>query len=238
VLGVKKEVQISNSFTFLTINNTINMLHRGAKNKMWSGSSSSAGEEEQQQPDKSPLAEQRIKVIDQQLYLLSKKMAVVTLDSVLPAALAPKPELRPFGDSESEHIYETIPEKVDSEPIYSLPYEPNKDDIWVDLVRKRDSSDKEKDSSSAYNTGESCHSTPISHDLKKQNVSAQNNSNFFPRLSKIRLKSSKLKIYNLSRPPRLRPLYSSHRAVQFHAKTASNVSESSHQIVNLRNENN
>lgn len=118
-------------------------------------------------------------MIDQQLYELSKKMSVITLTSALPKMAPSLPvafsaPLRPFGDSETEHIYETIPEE-DSEPIYSLPYEPPKHEIWVDVeptTQKRDSagsSDKEKqDSSSAYNTGESCRSTQLTLDLKTQ----------------------------------------------------------------------
>jgi len=140
---------------------------RSDSNQSGSPSSTPAGEE------RSQLAEERLKVIDQQLYVLSKKMGVITLDSALPVVVEPRPALRPFGDSETEHIYETIPEEVESEPIYSLPYEP-KHEIWVDVEpQKRDSagsSDKEKDSSSAYNTGESCRSTPLTLDLKKHQV--------------------------------------------------------------------
>ncbi|XP_059489662.1 PDZ domain-containing RING finger protein 4 isoform X2 [Neocloeon triangulifer] len=143
------------------------------------------------------LAEQRLKIIDQQLSALSKKMAVITLDSTLPWAAGAAPEapsaMRPFGDSENEHIYETISEASDAEPIYSLPYEPGKSksvsrEVWVDVEppRKSPSSDKEKDSSSAYNTGESCRSIPLTLDLNqpKANVSKspsqqhQNDSGF------------------------------------------------------------
>ncbi|CAB3363359.1 Hypothetical predicted protein [Cloeon dipterum] len=133
-------------------------------------------------------AEQRLKIIDEQLSALSKKMAVITLDSAVPWAggvggtgVEPSPAMRPFGDSENEHIYETISEASDAEPIYSLPYEPGRAslkgrELWVDVepVKKRDSpsSDKEKDSSSAYNTGESCRSIPLTLDLNKQQASA------------------------------------------------------------------
>ncbi|XP_012221129.1 E3 ubiquitin-protein ligase PDZRN3-B [Linepithema humile] len=87
--------------------------------------------------------------------------------------------------SDTEHIYETIPES-DSEPIYSSPYEHHQ---WTQQSNhavahgdttqnhlagcgsqqnqkwqsssKSNSSGEEKDSSSAYNTGESCHSNPL-----------------------------------------------------------------------------
>ncbi|KZC12622.1 PDZ domain-containing protein 4 [Dufourea novaeangliae] len=92
--------------------------------------------------------------------------------------------------SETEHIYETIPES-DSEPIYSSPYEHQH---WTQTNHgtattstttatttttqqnqgnqtrwhsssKSNSSGEEKDSSSAYNTGESCNSNPLTLEL-------------------------------------------------------------------------
>ena len=88
--------------------------------------------------------------------------------------------------SETEHIYETIPES-DSEPIYSSPYEHQR---WTQAAAtttmtttvttittnqgnqtrwhsssKSNSSGEEKDSSSAYNTGESCNSNPLTLEL-------------------------------------------------------------------------
>ncbi|XP_066586090.1 E3 ubiquitin-protein ligase PDZRN3 isoform X2 [Prorops nasuta] len=83
--------------------------------------------------------------------------------------------------SDTEHIYETIPES-DSEPIYSSPYEhqnwnqtspgqnnqnqtqPSQTKLWQSSS-KSNSSGEEKDSSSAYNTGESCHSNPLTLEL-------------------------------------------------------------------------
>ncbi|XP_018359024.1 PREDICTED: PDZ domain-containing protein 4 [Trachymyrmex cornetzi] len=93
--------------------------------------------------------------------------------------------------SDSEHIYETIPES-DSEPIYSSPYEHHQQH-WTQKTNhamttqhngtaqnyltsgqqnqkwhsslKSNSSGEEKDSSSAYNTGESCHSNPLTLEL-------------------------------------------------------------------------
>ncbi|KAG5316742.1 PDZD4 protein, partial [Acromyrmex insinuator] len=93
--------------------------------------------------------------------------------------------------SDSEHIYETIPES-DSEPIYSSPYE-HRQQHWTQQTNhpmttqhngtvqnyltsgqqnqkwhsssKSNSSGEEKDSSSAYNTGESCHSNPLTLEL-------------------------------------------------------------------------
>ncbi|XP_034939235.1 E3 ubiquitin-protein ligase PDZRN3 isoform X2 [Chelonus insularis] len=80
--------------------------------------------------------------------------------------------------SDTEHIYETIPES-DNEPIYSSPYESQ---IFINANRmsestsqhvnrnkssKSSSSIEEKDSSSAYNTGESCKSNPLVLELHK-----------------------------------------------------------------------
>ncbi|XP_070158430.1 PDZ domain-containing RING finger protein 4 isoform X1 [Polyergus mexicanus] len=96
--------------------------------------------------------------------------------------------------SDTEHIYETIPES-DSEPIYSSPYEHHQH--WTQQSNhvttqvqhssgatqnhlsaggqqnqkwsssKSNSSGEEKDSSSAYNTGESCHSNPLTLELQQ-----------------------------------------------------------------------
>ncbi|XP_076619426.1 SLo interacting protein 1 isoform X1 [Colletes latitarsis] len=94
--------------------------------------------------------------------------------------------------SETEHIYETIPES-DSEPIYSSPYEHqhwtnhgttttttttstmtntqhsvnqvNQTTTRWHSSSKSNSSGEEKDSSSAYNTGESCNSNPLTLEL-------------------------------------------------------------------------
>ncbi|XP_033214476.1 E3 ubiquitin-protein ligase PDZRN3 isoform X2 [Belonocnema kinseyi] len=79
--------------------------------------------------------------------------------------------------SDTEHIYETIPES-DVEPLYSFPYEHQN---WQQSKvqnqsqgnqlkpchssSKSNSSGEEKDSSSAYNTGESCHSNPLTLEL-------------------------------------------------------------------------
>lgn len=99
--------------------------------------------------------------------------------------------------SETEHIYETIPES-DSEPIYSSPYEhrhwsqspctiaasttstmtTSTTIITPSAViqhqssrwycsSKSNSSGEEKDSSSAYNTGESCNSNPLTLELQR-----------------------------------------------------------------------
>ncbi|KAK0168635.1 hypothetical protein PV327_002413 [Microctonus hyperodae] len=77
--------------------------------------------------------------------------------------------------SDTEHIYETIPES-DSEPIYSSPYESQ---LCINRINestqpsnrskssKSNSSIEEKDSSSAYNTGESCNSNPLVLELHR-----------------------------------------------------------------------
>ena len=81
--------------------------------------------------------------------------------------------------SDTEHIYETIPES-DTEPIYSFPYEYQHLTLQNNRVQnqcrssqrvpghsssKSNSSGEEKDSSSAYNTGESCHSNTLTLEL-------------------------------------------------------------------------
>ncbi|KYQ50692.1 PDZ domain-containing RING finger protein 4 [Trachymyrmex zeteki] len=96
--------------------------------------------------------------------------------------------------SDTEHIYETI-SKSDSEPIYSSPYEHHQQH-WTQQTNhtmttqhsgiaqnylnkgqqnqkwysfsKSNSSGEEKDSTSAYNTGESCHSNPLTLELHQE----------------------------------------------------------------------
>lgn len=100
-------------------------------------------------------------------------------------------------ESDTEHIYETIPESNDSElePIYSCPYETGEDNLIEQWLKTQDQSDwvpklkestskelkKEKtrskssksnssgeeheNSSSAYNTGGSCNSNPLTFEL-------------------------------------------------------------------------
>ncbi|KAF2883452.1 hypothetical protein ILUMI_22719 [Ignelater luminosus] len=101
-------------------------------------------------------------------------------------------------ESDPEHIYETIPESVDSElePIYSCPYEPQDDNIveqwlktqesgWVlpskeekskeakgkegktrsKSSKSNSSGEEHENSSSAYNTGGSCNSNPLTVEL-------------------------------------------------------------------------
>lgn len=100
-------------------------------------------------------------------------------------------------ESDTEHIYETIPESVDSEiePIYSCPYETGDDNLIEQWLKTQESSEwtpkakegsskeskKEKsrskssksnssgeeheNSSSAYNTGGSCNSNPLTFEL-------------------------------------------------------------------------
>lgn len=101
-------------------------------------------------------------------------------------------------ESDTEHIYETIPESVDSElePIYSCPYESGDSNIieqWLKAqengwnsqakentgkeVKSKENKTKTKssksnssgeeheNSSSAYNTGGSCNSNPLTFEL-------------------------------------------------------------------------
>lgn len=89
-------------------------------------------------------------------------------------------------ESDTEHIYETIPENGDSEiePIYSSPYESNdqniieqwlkdQDNIWkngkktTSKPEKKGSDEEHENSSSAYNTGGSCNSNPLTFELAR-----------------------------------------------------------------------
>ncbi|XP_012280813.1 PDZ domain-containing protein 4 [Orussus abietinus] len=112
----------------------------------------------------------------------TKKVEGICLRSQQPAPLISSVKLVEAYSShvwsDTEHIYETIPES-DSEPIYSSPYEhkhwtqanqvhgqnqANQTKAWHSSS-KSNSSGEEKDSSSAYNTGESCHSNPLTLEL-------------------------------------------------------------------------
>ncbi|XP_015606434.2 PDZ domain-containing protein 4, partial [Cephus cinctus] len=124
----------------------------------------------------------------------TKKMDSLNLRAQQPGPLTPPLNVKLVEAysshvwSDTEHIYETIPES-DSEPIYSSPYEHHQH--WVQnqssqaqiqssqvqnqnqanqtkpwhSSSKSNSSGEEKDSSSAYNTGESCHSNPLTLEL-------------------------------------------------------------------------
>lgn len=101
------------------------------------------------------------------------------------------------SESDPEHIYETIPEAVDSElePIYSCPYEPQDENIVEQWLQSQESGwnaspkeekpkepskdnpnqnkssksnssvEEHENSSSAYNTGGSCNSNPLTVEL-------------------------------------------------------------------------
>lgn len=96
-------------------------------------------------------------------------------------------------ESDTEHIYETIPESVDSElePIYSCPYESGDSNLiehWLKTqdngwnqkektckskegksktksLKSNSSGEEHENSSSAYNTGGSCNSNPLTLEL-------------------------------------------------------------------------
>ncbi|CAH0562515.1 unnamed protein product, partial [Brassicogethes aeneus] len=120
-----------------------------------------------------------------------QNIQLVKLDKRKPPQL---PHIPAPLDSDTEHIYETIPESVDSElePIYSCPYEAgddnmieqwlkaHQDDAWTaqkdptskDNKKQRSKSSKSnssgeehENSSSAYNTGGSCNSNPLTFEL-------------------------------------------------------------------------
>lgn len=134
----------------------------------------------------------------------SKRLEGISLRSQQPGPPPPPPTAPPAVKlveaysshvwSDTEHIYETIPES-DSEPIYSSPYEHHQhwtqqsNHVTTQLQHssgatqnhlsaggqqnqkwsssKSNSSGEEKDSSSAYNTGESCHSNPLTLELQQ-----------------------------------------------------------------------
>lgn len=89
----------------------------------------------------------------------------------------PLPNNPPPMDSDTEHIYETIPEDSESEPIYCSPYKAEDDDTgiveewlnmqgnqkrsktpWSRTTKSNSSMEDHENSSSAYNTGGSCNS--------------------------------------------------------------------------------
>ncbi|KAF5270812.1 hypothetical protein FQA39_LY08329 [Lamprigera yunnana] len=126
-------------------------------------------------------------VINQEISELDKRMQNIQL--------VKRDKFKPFqlpSESDSEHIYETIPESADSilEPIYSYPYESQEDNIKFQFyVEKSDEGRTPKDekkqlksvhnnciksncneeehdnSSSAYNTGGSCNSNLLTVEL-------------------------------------------------------------------------
>lgn len=96
----------------------------------------------------------------------------------LPAQFPSNP---PIMDSDTEHIYETIPEDSESEPIYCSPYKSenaseqdlveewlnmndnqkrsvNNKTAWARSTKSNSSHEDHENSSSAYNTGGSCNS--------------------------------------------------------------------------------
>lgn len=129
--------------------------------------------------------------INQELSLLNNRMQNIHLVNKTTDIKRKPPQLPHIPvptESDTEHIYETIPENGDSEiePIYSSPYESDQniieqwlkdqDNIWkskkntapkpVDKV-KNGSDEEHENSSSAYNTGGSCNSNPLTFELTR-----------------------------------------------------------------------
>lgn len=103
------------------------------------------------------------------------------------------PSIPPPIDSDTEHIYETIPEDSEPEPIYCSPYEASdqsiveqwlkmnkinqarkvqvkqspqqENKVWQKTTKSNSSNDDHENSSSAYNTGGSCNSNHLTLEL-------------------------------------------------------------------------
>lgn len=104
----------------------------------------------------------------------------VTANQVRHSQNRPLPKNPPPMDSDTEHIYETIPEDSESEPIYCSPYKGEEDETdiveewlnmhdnqkrstgakipWSRTTKSNSSMEDHENSSSAYNTGGSCNS--------------------------------------------------------------------------------
>lgn len=121
-----------------------------------------------------------------------QNIQLVKIDKRKPPQL---PHIPAPQESDTEHIYETIPESVDSElePIYSCPYEAEENDVVEQWLKSQDqtwnqqqnketmstdnkkhrskssksnsSGEEHENSSSAYNTGGSCNSNPLTFEL-------------------------------------------------------------------------
>lgn len=111
--------------------------------------------------------------------------------------------VKPPNESESEHIYETIPEDSETEPIYCSPYE--SDNVVVEkwlkinschkkstkqqnnkIVKNSSSGEDCENSSSAYNTGGSTNSNNLTLELtatKKQSNKYEPNCQCFEQKS-------------------------------------------------------
>lgn len=132
------------------------------------------------------LVRSKIDSINHEISELDHRMQniqLVKLDKRKPPQL---PHIPAPPESDTEHIYETIPELIDSElePIYSCPYDGGDSNIIEQWLKTHDGDLKSKDnktkskssksnssgeehenSSSAYNTGGSCNSNPLTFEL-------------------------------------------------------------------------
>lgn len=140
------------------------------------------------------LVRSKIDSINHEISELDHRMQniqLVKLDKRKPPQL---PHIPAPPESDTEHIYETIPESADSEiePIYSCPYDGSDSNViehwlktndgrWTPPPKEPPTKNKEKpkpkssksnssgeeheNSSSAYNTGGSCNSNPLTFEL-------------------------------------------------------------------------
>lgn len=150
------------------------------------------------------LVRSKLDSINHEILELDHRMQSIQLVKTDKRQLQQLPNIPDSSESVSEHIYETIPESVDSElePIYSCPYETEEENIveqWLKTQNDswnhaKDGKTKEKtrskssksnssgeeheNSSSAYNTGGSCNSNPLTFELVNSSLDQEKKDTF------------------------------------------------------------
>lgn len=137
---------------------------------------------------------------------------------IIKKSLKKLPAVKTFLETETEHIYETIPEDSETEPIYCSPYEGDDKNLiekWLKIneckqknqkqqnnknnkiVKNNSSGDDCENSSSAYNTGGSTNSNNLTLELCQFNTNdncknCQRHKQKSPQHQKIQQQSSTL----------------------------------------------
>lgn len=150
------------------------------------------------------LVRSKLDSINHEILELDHRMQNIQLVKTDKRQLQQLPNIPDSSESVSEHIYETIPESLDSElePIYSCPYEAEDENIveqWLKTQNDswnhvKDGKTKEKtrskssksnssgeeheNSSSAYNTGGSCNSNPLTFELVNSSLDQEKKDTF------------------------------------------------------------